>query len=123
MFDDVNAGKRDRARQIVGDAISSGEGVISHQVVQETLNVFAIKLGSTAGQQLEKFDNVLSSLWRIHPTAGLYRRAVAIGGRYQFGFYDSQVIATALESGCEVLFQKTSRTDRSSTPSLSGIRS
>ena len=105
-FDEVDAGKRDRARQLVGDAIASGDGVIGYQVVQETLNVFARKLGATAGQQLEIFDNVLSSLWRIHPTADLYRRAVAIGQRYRFGFYDSLVIAAAAEHGGGLLYSE-----------------
>ncbi|MXY00628.1 MAG: PIN domain-containing protein [Chloroflexi bacterium] len=106
MFDDVNTGKRDRARQLVGDAIGSGEGVISHQVVQEALNVLASKLGATAGQQLEIFDNVLCTLWRIPPTADLYRRAVAVSERYRFGFYDSLVIAAALEYGCDFLYSE-----------------
>lgn len=106
MFDDVDAVKRDRARQLVGNAIASGEGVISHQVVQEALYVFGRKLGATAGQQLEIFDNVLSGLWRIHPTAELYRRAVAISQRYRFGFYDSLVIAAALEYGCDLLYSE-----------------
>lgn len=106
MFDDINVGKRDRARQLVGEAIASGEGVISQQVVQEALNVFASKLGATAGQQLEIFDNVLSSLWRIHPTADSFRRAVTISDRYRFGFYDSLVIAAALEYGCEYLYSE-----------------
>lgn len=106
MFDDVDANKRDRARQLVGNSIASGEGVISYQVVQEALNVFARKLGATAGQQLEIFDNVLSSLWRVHPTADLYRRAVAIGERHQIGFYDSLVVAAALEYGCDLLYSE-----------------
>lgn len=106
MFDDVDAVKRDRARQLVGNAIASGEGVISYQVVQEALNVFARKLGATAGQQLEIFDNVLSSLWRIHPTADLYRRAVAISQRYRYRFYDSLMIAAALEYGCDLLYSE-----------------
>jgi predicted nucleic acid-binding protein len=42
------------------------------------------------------------------PTADLYRRAVAIGGRYHFGFYDLKVIAAALEIGCEVLYSEDS---------------
>lgn len=80
--------------------------MISHQAVQEALNVLASKLGATAGQQLEFFDNVLSGLRRIPPTADLYRRAVAVGDRYRFGFYDSLVIAAALEYGCDVLYSE-----------------
>ena len=106
MLDDVDAGKRDRARQLVVDAIASGDGVISYQLAQETLNVFARKLRATAGKQLEIFDNVLSSLWRIHPTADSYRRAVAISQRYRFGFYDSLVIAAAAEHGGGLLYSE-----------------
>lgn len=80
--------------------------MISCQVVQEALNVFGRKLGATAGQQLKIFDNVLSCLWRTHPTADLYRRAVAISRRYRFGFYDSLVVAAALEYGCDLLYSE-----------------
>ena len=49
---------------------------------------------------------LLSCLWRTHPTADLYHRAVAISRRYRIGFYVSLVVAAALEYGCDLLYSE-----------------
>jgi len=48
-------------------------------------------------------DRFLEPLWEIMPTRRLYDRALAMRGRYQYGFYDSLIIAAALEAGCDRL--------------------
>ena len=49
MLDDTDEVKRRRAGQLVRRGIETGNGCISHQVVQETLNVATKKLGFSAG--------------------------------------------------------------------------
>lgn len=34
------------------------------------------------------------------------KRACAIGSRYGYAFYDSLIIASALEAGCEILYSE-----------------
>lgn len=45
-------------------------------------------------------DHVLTPLLRISPSVHLYHRGLDIQDRYHFGFYDSLIIAAALEAGC-----------------------
>ena len=40
------------------------------------------------------------------PSSTLYERALELQGRYRFSFYDSLVVAAALESGCTRLYSE-----------------
>ena len=40
------------------------------------------------------------------PSHALYRRALEIQARYRYGFYDSLIIAAALEAGCQRLLSE-----------------
>jgi predicted nucleic acid-binding protein len=101
---DPDVVKQARAKEIVSRALKSG-GVISFQVVQETLNVMIGKAASPVSSRdaMSIFDEVLSPLWGVMPSVGLYRRAVGIADRYRYAFYDSLIIAAALEAGCDRL--------------------
>lgn len=102
LFDDTAPRKRKVAEQLVQGSLESGRAVISHQVVQETLNVLSTKLQgiATPAQVLRFFDTVLMPLWRVMPTPALYQRALNVRTRYGFSFYDALIVAAALESGC-----------------------
>jgi predicted nucleic acid-binding protein len=106
QFSSADARKRAIADRLVRDAIETGRGCISHQVIQECLNV----LGSKAARPLPPadlrlyLDEVLLPLYRIAASAALYRRALDIQARWRFGFYDALVVAGALEGGCERLY-------------------
>jgi predicted nucleic acid-binding protein len=45
-------------------------------------------------------------LWRISPSQALYDRALDLQARYRYGFYDSLVIAAALDAGCTQLYSE-----------------
>ena len=49
---------------------------------------------------------VLAPLWQIMPNIALYRRGLDVQARYGFSFYDSLIIAAALESGCTRLYSE-----------------
>lgn len=107
LVDASNPLKRGVARQLIRDAIR-GDGQISFQVVQETLNVVTRKFRQTVtladGRRL--LDEILIPLWQIMPSRGLYERALQIHGRYGYRFYDSLIIASALTSGCTRLYSE-----------------
>lgn len=100
LFDDKDDRKRGIAEAIVEDALANGSGTISFQVVQETVNVLTRKLGAPPEDARRLIDAVLTPLWSISPTPGLYRNAVSIHGRLGFSFYDSLIVAAAQEAGC-----------------------
>lgn len=94
--------------EIVLDGIASSNGCISFQVVQETLNVLLKKSRKTVSIQeaSDYFDSTLEPLFNIPATPALYQRSLNIIHRYQFSYYDSLIIAAALESGCRLLFSE-----------------
>jgi predicted nucleic acid-binding protein len=105
LFDETAPEKRTAAERRIKQALESNDAVISHQVVQETLNVLTTKLTKHAApaQALRFLDSVLTPLWRVMPNAALYQRALAVRLRYGFSFYDALIVAAALEFGCKRL--------------------
>lgn len=108
LFDETNDRKRNIADRIVKTALETRTARISHQVVQETLNVVTRKLPSpmTAENAQRFLVQVLAPLWQIMPNIALYRRGLDVQARYGFSFYDSLIIAAALESGCPRLYSE-----------------
>lgn len=108
LFDETDDRKRDIAEQIIKTALETGTGRISHQVVQETLNVMTRKLPSpmTVENARRFLAQVLAPLWQIMPTAPLYLRGLDVQARYGFNFYDSLILSAALESGCVRLYSE-----------------
>ena len=98
-------GKRARSERLVAEAVAKRSAVISWQVVQETLHVVANRFTSSirASDRQSLLTDVLTPLWHVHPSVGLFARSISIQERYRFGFYDSLVVAAALEAGCKRL--------------------
>ena len=106
LFDKTDTIKRRRSEHLIQYALESGTGCISYQVVQETINVLTRKLNATPEEARQMLDCVLIPLWRINPTQMFYRRGLELQSRYQFSFYDSLIVAAALEAGCNTLFSE-----------------
>lgn len=105
-FDEAAPSRRARARELVELALTTGLGVVSHQVIQEFLNVatgkFAVPL--SADDCRLYVEQVLVPLWRVSPSAGFYQTALDVQERSGYGFYDSLIVAAALAAGCQVLY-------------------
>lgn len=106
LFDETDARKNQRAEEVVRRTLETGGGCISHQVVQETLNVVTRKLNATREDAREFLDHVLIPLWKVNPTRALYRRSLDLQQRYGFSFYDSLIVAAGLEAGCRTLYSE-----------------
>ena len=106
MLDQTDDLKRRRAEQLVRRGIEAGTGRISYQVVQETLNVVTRRLGFSPSDSRTLLADVLAPLWTVHPSRELYERGLALRDRYGFSFYDSMIVAGALEAGCVRLYSE-----------------
>ena len=106
LFDEADEHKRTIAEQLIQKALETRSACISHQVVQETLNVVTRKLPSPmSAENAQRFlEQILIPLWRIMPSLALYRRGLDLQSRYGFSFYDALIVAAALESGCTRLY-------------------
>ena len=107
-FDLRSPKKKRRAMELLQTALDDGRGLISYQVVQEFLNVSSRKFVKPLGarDQLEYLDRVLSPLCEIFPSSALYRRAITLADRLGYSFYDSLIIAAALEANCKILYSE-----------------
>lgn len=106
LFDETDDEKRRRAETIVHGALADGTGCISFQVVQEALNVLVRKLGAAPADARQLLDDVLMPLWRIDPSPDFYRRGLHVQARYNLAFYDSLIVAGALEADCRTLYSE-----------------
>ena len=104
MFDETNRIKRQRAETLVGDSLTNSTGCISHQVIQETLNVLIQRLDVSIESASQILDDILMPLWQVYPSQSLYGSGLWVKGRYGFSYYDSLIVAAALEAGCTRLY-------------------
>ena len=106
LFDEADEHKRTIAEQLIQKALETRSACISHQVIQETLNVVTRKMPSPmSAENAQRFlEQILMPLWRIMPSLALYRRGLDLQSRYSFSFYDALIVAAALESGCTRLY-------------------
>ena len=104
MFDETDPIKRQRAETLVGNSLINSTGCISYQVVQETLNVLTQRINVSIESATLMLDDILIPLWQINPTPELYRMGLRVQSRYGFSYYDSLIVAAALEAGCTRLY-------------------
>lgn len=77
---------------------------ISTQVLSETANVALKKLAMPLSEA-SKLLAMLEATCRVEiVTSVTMQHALDIVGRYRFSWFDSLIIATALDSGCSILY-------------------
>jgi predicted nucleic acid-binding protein len=96
------------ADRIIRKGIESHNACISFQVVQECLNTVLRKaeIPLSTDETRQYLDNVLAPLYRVSARISLYRRALDLQVRYRYGFYDSLIVAAALDAGCTRLYSE-----------------
>jgi predicted nucleic acid-binding protein len=108
MVDRRDPAKQTIAQQLVSQALASNSGIISFQVVQETLHALTRKARQVlpAADANELLRAVLVPLWSVQPSASLYEKALQVQAKQGFSFYDSLIVSAALEAGCKRLFSE-----------------
>lgn len=101
--DDLDAGeKRERARAILEDAMASGEGVISTQVLQEFFVIATRKLGVDPALARRKVE-LLAEMALVRIDLELLLAAIDLSRLHSFSFWDALIVRTASAAGCSVL--------------------
>ncbi len=100
--------KRTRALQLLEQALASHAGCISYQVVQEFANVATRKFAQRfSTEQCKQFvDAVMQPLNRVASNPALIHLALDLQEETRYGFYDSLVMAAALQAGADVLYSE-----------------
>ena len=104
-LDEANPAKQQISAQLVREAILSGRGIISIQVVQEFLNVARSKFKQpmTIEQCRGHMRNVLGPLCAYFPSISTIDRALLLAEETGFHIYDTLILAAAIESNCHTL--------------------
>ena len=97
--------KQQIATQLVRDALLTGRGIISTQVVQEFLHTAQRKFKQpmTFEECRRHLQDVLQPLCGYFQSISTYDRALLIAEETGFHFYDALIVAAAVESGCRAL--------------------
>ena len=96
------------AEELIRQGIANKTACISFQIVQECLNTALRKaqIQLSESEMRSYLQSVLGPLLSVQPSIQLYNSALDIRLRYQFSFYDSLIIAVALEAGCTCLYSE-----------------
>lgn len=107
-FDDSSPEKRDRAREIVRDALGGGTGAISSQVVQEFINVATRKftVPMTASEAALYLERVLLPLCQVWTDERGYRDALKIMETTGYAWFDSLILGAAIQAGAKELLSE-----------------
>jgi predicted nucleic acid-binding protein len=113
-FDESVPNKQKTAQAIINEALSTGHGVVSYQVIQEFLNVSTRKFKVPFRLLDAKLylEEVLIPLCEVYSDPALFHQALDIQAHTQFSFYDSLIVAGAMRSGCHILYSEDLQHDR-----------
>ena len=106
LFDEVDFRKHEIAISLVHAGLTGGNAVISYQVIQETLNVVTHKLKPPIAEDiaLRFMELTLQPMWRVMPSADLFKRALRNKSQHALSFYDALIVSAAQEAGCRRLY-------------------
>ena len=107
-FDPTDRRKQMVATGLLERALLNGGAWISFQVVQEVLNVLTWRPAPAFSYEDAALllRETLDRLWRVMPSRRLYESGLNIQARYGYAFYDSLIVAAALDSGCTRLLSE-----------------
>ena len=97
---------KDGVKQQIAINLLKSNPTISTQVLNEFSNICIKKLKITI-EQVEKFVDVLSSDLNVKVfDVNTIFQALSLKSKYNFQYYDSLIVATALENECNILYSE-----------------
>jgi predicted nucleic acid-binding protein len=107
-FDLSARAKAKKADALIKRGLASGLGVVSYQVVQEFFNVAFRRFAQpfTPADAEQYLASTFRPLLAVHSSPALYLDAFRLRARYRLQWYDSLVVAAALEAECEKLYSE-----------------
>jgi predicted nucleic acid-binding protein len=107
-FDKTAPAKARRSQELIEQAVTSRKGIISYQVAQEFFNValrrFAHPL--TVAESEQYLSTVLRPLMAVQSSPALLSDGLRLKGRYSLSWFDSLIVAAAIEARCDVLYSE-----------------
>ena len=107
-FDASQPQKQKIARNLIKVGLDDDTGSISYQVIQEFLNVATRKFAVPLSHKDSRIflTTVLEPLCEVYASIDLYHRALELTEQWKFSFYDTLIIAAALQNNCSLLYSE-----------------
>jgi predicted nucleic acid-binding protein len=88
--------------------VATRKGVVSYQVVQEFFNVALRRFEQPmTGVEAEQYlGTVFRPLLAVHSSQALFGEALRLKERCRLSWYDSLIVAAAIEAQCGVLYSE-----------------
>ena len=105
-FDKRSPAKARCANRLIRQAVTSRTGIVSYQVVQEFFNVALRRFAKpmTPAEAEQYLTAVFRPLLAVHSSQALYAEALQLNGRYCLAWYDSLIVAAAIQGQCATLY-------------------
>ena len=113
-FDHGSASKARRATQLIRQAIDTGKGTVSYQVVQEFFNVALRRFAQpmTIGEAEQYLATVFRPLLTVQSSQALYSEGLRLAAKHHLSWYDALIVAAAAEAGCALLYSENLQSER-----------
>ena len=107
-FDRSAAAKAQRSTQLIRQAVAARKGTVSYQVVQEFFNVALRRFAPpmTVAEAEQYLGAVFRPLLVVQSSQALYSEALRLKGAHRLSWYDSLIVAAAVEARCGVLYSE-----------------
>jgi predicted nucleic acid-binding protein len=86
--------------------VQSGKPWISTQVLNETINTLRRKFSLDYAQIGHVVDELLQQLQVAVVSTSTIKLALTLAARYQYSYFDSLIVASALEVNCDRLYSE-----------------
>lgn len=93
-------------RQRAIDCVRSGEAWISTQVVNETINVLKRKFSLSYSRIRDAVQEISEGFQIAIVSVNTIEISLNLAERYQYSYFDSLILASALEMGCQTLYSE-----------------
>ena len=107
-FDKTAPKKAARSSELIRRALETGQGIVSYQVVQEFFNLALRRFAEPmSGPDAEQYlSTTFRPLLAVHSSHALYGLALQSCARHKLVWYDSLILASAIEGRCTVLYSE-----------------
>lgn len=107
-YDATSPAKQKQALALIAEALQTGKGCISTQVIQEFLNVALRKFSTPLKIEdaILYMQKVLYPLCHAFPDLDLYKRSLELLQETGYSFYDSLILAGAESCNCSILYSE-----------------
>lgn len=100
--------RKERAKEVIEEAVASGRGCVSYQVIQEFANLARRKFATrfSAADCALFIDTVLAPMCQVESSRPLMQEALRLNAETGYAVYDSLIIAAARQADCDVLYSE-----------------